>query len=506
AAAEINTSYASSSISNLGDENLNVSSGTATTSEANTLAAATTGVVTATISDGDMATLAGLNETGNAYSITIADTSVLTSALNSLGDKTTVAINATNINKLTGTATDLISLYVSSGISDLGSEIITLTDTSLAASILNALDGNTSGTIDAGTINTLTGTATDLNAAYASSGISNLGDETVTLIDTSLAASILNTLDGHTTGIIDASSISELIGSESDIATSYGSEGISNLNKEAETRTPSIALSSAVTSLKRGQTAKVIFTLSSPSSDFTESDLNYSGGSISNFTGSGTNYSARFTPAIDSTEDGIICVESNKFCNSSGNFNRDGSETDNTLVFSINTIATVERSKSIESDKTSASKGGIDSDNDGVEDIIERETDPLSQQPWDHNEDGIPDFKQRDVASFPSSKNGRSSLQLIKNTLLDQATQVGGLLISRIALRFQGIKKEAERMKGESINALNKIIRSKDNTKTQGSTNSVLNTTDQASFRLVPEVIAEGGGSQIRKRSLQRCR
>ncbi|QNI56739.1 putative cadherin domain-containing protein [Synechococcus sp. BIOS-E4-1] len=517
AATDLNTAYSSSGISNLGDENLNVSTGTATTSEANTLAAATTGVVTATISDGDMATLAGLNETGNAYSISVTDSSVSTSALNNLGNKTTVAINATDINKLTGTAADLITLYVSSGFSNLGSEIITLTDTSLAASILNRLDGNTSGSIDAGTINTLSGTAADLNAAYTSSGISNLGDEAVTLIDTTLAASILNTLDGHTTGIINASSISELTGSESDIATSYASDGISNLNKDAETRTPSIALSSAVRSLKRGQTAEIIFTLSSPSSDFTESDLTYSGGSISNFSGSGTNYSARFTPAIDSTDDGMICVKSNKFCNSLGNFNRDGSETDNVLVFTVNTIDTDEKSEPTESDNTIASKKGansgtseketnsanletskkgVDSDNDGVEDVIEREINPVSQLPWDHNDDGIPDFKQRDVATFPSSNNGRSSLTLIKNTLLDQATKAGGALISHIALRFQGIKREAERIKGDSINALNQLTRRNNNSQTQESTNSVLNTTDQVGFRLVPEVIVDGDVSK----------
>ncbi|KZR90090.1 hypothetical protein MITS9509_02775 [Synechococcus sp. MIT S9509] len=513
AAAELNTAYASSGISNLGDENLNVSTGTATTSEANTLAAATTGVVTATISDGDMATLAGLNETGNAYSISVTDSSVSSSALNSIGDKTTVAINATDINKLTGTAADLITLYASSGFSNLGSEMITLTDTSLGASILNTLDGNTSSSIDAGTINTLSGTAADLNAAYTSSGISNLGDEAVTLIDTSLAASILNTLDGHTTGIINASTISELTGSESDIATCYASDSISNLSKDAETRTPSIALSSAVRSLKRGQTAKVIFTLSSPSSDFTESDLTYSGGSISNFSGSEANYSAIFTPAIDSTDDGIICVESNKFCNSFGNFNRDGSETDNILVFSVNTIATDEQSEPTEPDNTSASRKGanpgtsgkrtdsadleslqstLDSDNDGVEDVIEREIDPVSQQPWDHNDDDIPDFRQSDVATFPSSNNGRSSLNLIKNTLLDQATKAGGALISRIALRFQGIKREAERIKGDSINALNQLTRRNNNSQTQERTNSVLNTTDQVGFRLVPEVIIDG--------------
>ena len=71
-------------------------------------------------------------------------------------------------------------------------------------SVLNTLDGNTSGTINANAVTTLTGAAADLNTAYDSSGISNLGNEAVTLTDTSLSASVLNTLDGNTTGTIDA--------------------------------------------------------------------------------------------------------------------------------------------------------------------------------------------------------------------------------------------------------------------------------------------------------------
>ena len=75
---------------------VNVSSGTASTSQANALAADTSAVVTATISDGDMATLAGLTETGNAYSITITDNSAAAAALNILDGKTSVAINASH--------------------------------------------------------------------------------------------------------------------------------------------------------------------------------------------------------------------------------------------------------------------------------------------------------------------------------------------------------------------------------------------------------------------------
>ena len=42
-----------------------------------------------------------------------------------------------------------------------------------------------------------------LNTAYDSDGISNLGDEDITLSDASLAADALNTLDSNTTGTVN---------------------------------------------------------------------------------------------------------------------------------------------------------------------------------------------------------------------------------------------------------------------------------------------------------------
>ena len=50
---------------------------------------------------------------------------------------------------------------------------------------LNTLDSNTTGTVNADTVNTLSGAAADLNTAYDSDGISNLGDEEITLSDAS---------------------------------------------------------------------------------------------------------------------------------------------------------------------------------------------------------------------------------------------------------------------------------------------------------------------------------
>ena len=106
-----------------------------------------------------ISTLAGLTETGNAYTITITDTSVDAASLNTLDGKTTVAVNASNITTLTGAAADLNTAYAANGssLTGLGNEAVTLSDTTLAVSVLNTLDGNTSGTIDANNVTTLTG-------------------------------------------------------------------------------------------------------------------------------------------------------------------------------------------------------------------------------------------------------------------------------------------------------------------------------------------------------------
>ena len=233
-AADVITSYNSGTITNLGNEKLTLS-GNTLVADANTLAAKTSDIITATITEGDISTLNTLDETGNAYTITVTDTTVSANELNTIDNVTTVIVNVTNVTTLTGNAANCNTAYASNGITGLGNEAVTLSDTSLAASVLNTLDGNTSGTIDASSITTLTGTASSCNTAYASGGISNLGNEAVTLSDTSLAATVLNTLDGYTSGTIDANTVTELFGTASSCNTSYASGSISNLGNEIVT-------------------------------------------------------------------------------------------------------------------------------------------------------------------------------------------------------------------------------------------------------------------------------
>ncbi|MHA3959763.1 Ig-like domain-containing protein [Synechococcus sp. LTW-G] len=464
-AADLISVYASTSISGLNSASVHVNGGVATTAEANTLAAATIGIVTATLSDGDLATLAALTETGNAYNITITDTTVDADDLNILNQTTTVdidaqsittirgsvseianlytsigisglgnelliftianieavdlneidnattriidgsgiesitgtaadistalnsigitglgnanailtdtslsasvlntldahtsgTINATSITTLTGAAADVNSAYSAngSGITGLGNEAVTLSDTTLAASVLNTLDSNTSGTIDATSITTLTGAAADINSAYSAngSGITGLGNEAVTLSDTTLAASVLNTLDGNTSGIINASSITSLSGSAAEVLTSRQSAGIIGLRDE--NGRPSIALFTSSTSLKAGETATLTFILSDVVVDFTADDLSISGGLVDSFAGSGSTYTATFIPTANSAANGVISVGNNAF-SSSGIFNEDGDDWNNSITLSIDTVRP---SIALSSDLTSLKAG-----------------------------------------------------------------------------------------------------------------------------------------------------
>ena len=164
--------------------------------------------------------------------ITLSDASLAADALNTLDSNTTGTVNADTVNTLSGAAADLNTAYDSDGISNLGDEDITLSDASLAADALNTLDSNTTGTVNADTVNTLSGAAADLNTAYDSDGISNLGDEEITLSDASLAADTLNTLDSNTTGTVNADTVNTLSGAAADLNTAYDSDGISNLGDE----------------------------------------------------------------------------------------------------------------------------------------------------------------------------------------------------------------------------------------------------------------------------------
>ena len=135
--------------------------------------------------------------------VTITDTTLDAGDLNILNNYTTGLITATSVETLTGTLADVNAAYAAvtdsgSGISGLANEAVELTDTRVLAADLVTLNTKTTGTIDGSTISVIEGTVTALNTVYdgkgASDGFSGLGDEEVTLTDTTASASVLKDL------------------------------------------------------------------------------------------------------------------------------------------------------------------------------------------------------------------------------------------------------------------------------------------------------------------------
>ena len=102
---------------------------------------------------------------------------------------------------------------------------------------------------------------------------------------------------------------------------------------------PTIAVASSATSLISSQTAILTFTLSESSANFLASDVTVSGGTLSNFAGSGTTYTALFTPTANSTTNGVVSVSSGVFTDAAGNANADGSDANNTVTMAVDTVA-----------------------------------------------------------------------------------------------------------------------------------------------------------------------
>jgi hypothetical protein len=122
------------------------------------------------------------------------------------------------------------------------------------------------------------------------------------------------------------------------IATPTGTSG-SGTGTTPDTLPPSIAVTSNQTNLSPGQTSTISFSLSEPSTSFSLGDVTVLGGTLSNFQGSGTSYTATFTPNTGATS-GVVLVSSGSFSDAAGNFNADGSEPNNALALNISTSAT----------------------------------------------------------------------------------------------------------------------------------------------------------------------
>jgi hypothetical protein len=143
---------------------------------------------------------------------------------------------------------------------------------------------------------------------------------------------------------ISTQSVSVGNGKFSDSSGNFNLDGVDANNKvsfnvsvPADTIAPTVAVTANATSLSASKTATITFTLSESSSNFVVGDISVSGGTLSNFAGSGTTYSATFTPAPNSTANGVVSVASGVFTDSGGNANADGADTNNAISLVVDT-------------------------------------------------------------------------------------------------------------------------------------------------------------------------
>ena len=140
-----------------------------------------------------------------------------------------------------GSLEELNSLYLNEQFIGLNNEDITLTDLEISStydvSYLNTLDGYTSGTINAGTVTAISGSLSDLLTSYQSSGVSNLGNEEITLLDTtSVEASDLAALAAlNSSGTVEASSVATITGTAAEIIAAFADSTITEASDVALT-------------------------------------------------------------------------------------------------------------------------------------------------------------------------------------------------------------------------------------------------------------------------------
>ncbi|WP_258239503.1 hypothetical protein, partial [Arcobacter sp. LA11] len=176
----------------------------------------TSGIVTATVSS-DTASNLNTNlsnaSASDSLTLTISGVSATAVDINALDGKTSVNVDASSLTDITGSLSDLNTIYDSNGITGLGDENVSISDTgTITASNMNDFLSplETSGTITlngSGNLNITLGTGENLDL----SGVSNSLSGSLTIVDSSGG----NTITGTSVGETVETTVSNLTASDS---------------------------------------------------------------------------------------------------------------------------------------------------------------------------------------------------------------------------------------------------------------------------------------------------
>ena len=102
-----------------------------------------------------------------------------------------------------------------------------------------------------------------------------------------------------------------------------------------DTQPPSVTITTDDSVLKIGDVGHLTFTLSEAATNFTVDDISVTGGTLSNFAGSGTTYTADFTPSPKSTTPATVDVAADTFTDAAGNDNDAAAH----LIMAVDTVS-----------------------------------------------------------------------------------------------------------------------------------------------------------------------
>ncbi len=147
-----------------------------------------------------------------------------------------------------------------------------------------------------------------------------------------------------------SASITVASGAYSDAAGNTGGAGTTP-GISIDTLAPTVTIESDVATLQADEQATIYFTLSETSTDFDATSITVTGGTLDELieVDDGV-YGAFFTPDADSTTTATITVASGAFTDQAGNANTDGSDDDNTVSITLDTVRPAVQSVTVNQD------------------------------------------------------------------------------------------------------------------------------------------------------------
>ena len=214
-------------LTTLGGDNAATITGEISAANANTIANATSGIVTATLSSDNLANFSSLAETGNAYTITVnnsAEDTLQASELATLGGKSIATVTVQYAVTISGTSSEIMAALSTTDTKVIASSANIIITDALTIAQYRAIDLATNGTL---TYSSVADTIGNLLTDAGSGGTAVAYNKSITVTSTgTLQAADLVTLSGNTNQTVTASAATTISGSATQLLAIVNDTGI----------------------------------------------------------------------------------------------------------------------------------------------------------------------------------------------------------------------------------------------------------------------------------------